>query len=540
MTAATVDDWLAKVNALPEPERTKMLQWAEQQAIRRRSMLLHPSPADLAASIEPGYVITPAIARLSAALERTLRTRRGRSLITMPPQEGKSELVGVWTVIRALQQQPDRRVILTSFSADLAELSSSRARNIIAANGTGAVDPITQAPVPDRLGLRLATDKARAAHWRLHGQRGGMVAVGFGGTITGRPADVLIIDDPLKGMASADSATERRRVIEGFQGDLTTRLSPSAPIILIQTRWHEGDLAGWILKKERSLPPEKRRWEWLNIPAQAEEGLPDALGRDPGEYLLSTRGRRKEDWEETKNAVGRRVWSALYQGVPTPTGGGLFSPSDLDTYRGTPGRIIGRAVSVDPSESGHGDEAGLIELGWDENSVVWVLRDRSRPMTSDAWSREAVLMCLESGAVDLVMEAFSATQTYTRVVKLAWEEILRISRAILRGEQPPTDEVGMETWNRVSALGPLPDEPPFRVVPWRAPGDKVARAAGARQATSIGKMRMSGEFRQLETQMCTWQQGQGSPDRVDALVNGYEHIATLIGSVGFDLASPFG
>ena len=517
-----------------------MLAWGWQQATRRKSMIDCPSPAHLAASLDPNYMMTPAIRLMSEALERTLRTRRGRLLITMPPQEGKSELVGVWTVIRALQQDPDRRVILTSFAADLAEQSSSRARSIIAAHGTGAVDPITRAPVEDRLGLRLATDKARAAHWRLQGQRGGMVAVGFGGTITGRQADVLIIDDPLKGMAAADSATERRRVIEGFQGDLTTRLSASAPVILIQTRWHEEDLAGWILNNEKSLPPEMRRWEWLNIPAQAEEGLPDALGRKPGEYLLSTRGRQDEDWEETKHTVGKRVWSALYQGLPTPSGGGLFSPADIENYRGSDPSIIGRVVTVDPSESGHGDEAGLLEMGWDGNGTTWVLRDRSRPMTSDQWAREAVLMCLESGAADLVLEAFSAAQTYTRVVKLAWEDIAEMSARIARGDDPPTSESELETWMRVAALGQLPSEQPFRIVPWRAPGDKVARAAGARQAAAIGRLRMGGHFRLLENQMCTWQQGQGSPDRVDALVSGYEHIASLMGATGFDLASPFG
>src|SRR5699024_5271377 len=138
----------------------------------------------------------------------------GRLLITMPPQEGKTELTGVWTVLRALQQDPDRRVILASYSSDLAEESSQRARNIIQAYGSEAKDTMTGREAPDKLGLALASDRARSANWRLKGFRGGMVSVGFGGTITGRPADCLIIDDPLKGMQQSDSATERRRVIQ--------------------------------------------------------------------------------------------------------------------------------------------------------------------------------------------------------------------------------------------------------------------------------------------------------------------------------------
>lgn len=537
-------DWLDRVEKLPEPDRSAMLEWGWQQATRRRSLVDAPSPAHLAASIEDGYVITPAIELLSQELERALRERRGRLLITMPPQEGKTELTAVWTVLRALQQNPDRRVILASFSQDLAEQASSRARNLIASYGSRAVDPLSGQPVKDRLGIALATDKARATHWRLRGHKGGMVAVGFGGTITGRPADVLIIDDPLKGMAAADSAAERRKVIQGFQGDLSTRLAPDAPIILIQTRWHEEDLAGWILAQERKLPKERRRWRHINIPAQAEKGVPDALDREPGEYLESSRGRRRSDWDETRETVGERVWYALYQGIPTPTEGGLFHVNWFDRYRvdEVPGAVSARIVSVDPAETGKGDEAGIIGMSVTVDGRAFVTDDESGLMQSDEWARSAVLLALKNGAGELLFEAFTTGPTYERVIRDAWRRVRKESlllrehggdvaaAATVYAEDENAPEDTLSALNEVDGVR-VPDQSssPFRIQPWRAPGDKVARSTGTRQASSTGRLRMVGRHLDLERQATRWQPGQDSPDRMDALVNGFERLMQLVG-----------
>lgn len=535
--------WLEKVDRLPEPQRSQMAKWGRQQMARLTSLDEYEHPAALAASIEPNYVLTPAIETISEALQRTLNTRRGRLLITMPPQEGKSELTAVWTVLRALQNDQDTRIILASFSQELAEQASRRARNLIQSHGTGAMDPLTNTPGEDRLGLQLASDKAMASNWRLQGHKGGMVAVGFGGTITGRPADLLIIDDPLKGMAQSDSAVERRRVIEGFQGDLTTRLAPGAPIILIQTRWHEMDLAGWILAHEAELPPDARRWEHINIPAQAEDGLRDALGREPGEWLVSSRARTEADWMETKQSVGSRVWNALYQGTPTPLEGGLFSVSDLETNRVDEVELAGRIVTVDPAETGTGDEAGVLVMGWDAYGRMYVEDDWSAKMTSAQWARTAVRQALVSGAADIVFEAYTTRLTYQRVLEAAWLDVSR-QAGLLRANDGDTvaaaeqwaaegrsggEQEVMEQTKLILDKVPESEHMPFRLVPWTKKGDKVARAAGARQSIATGRLRMLGRHSGLERQMVTWQPGQGSPDRVDALVNGHDHIVSLFG-----------
>ena len=131
----------------------------------------------------------------------------------------------------------------------------------------------------------------------------------------------IIIDDPIKDLEQAQSATYRERFQRFWQGVAVPRLGPGARVVVIQTRWHEEDAAGWLISNEGDRE-KGGRWRVINIPAQAEEGSRDPLGRKPGEYMISARGNR--DWEGIKRSVGPYVWASLYQGRPSPAEGGLF------------------------------------------------------------------------------------------------------------------------------------------------------------------------------------------------------------------------
>jgi len=203
-------------------------------------------------------------------------------------------------------------------------------------------DIVTHADV---LGLRVRPDTAAAHEWQLEGHTGGVYCVGIGGALTGRPADLMIIDDPHKGRKEADSETFRNAAWDWWTETARTRMSPESPVILIMTRWHEDDLAGRLLRDDEDS------WTVINIPAQAnhrpERGQVDPLGREPGEYLESTRGRhilrppgscRKHpttqccDWDDIKRDVGARAWQALYQGEPAPPEGSIFQRSWWSFY----------------------------------------------------------------------------------------------------------------------------------------------------------------------------------------------------------------
>jgi predicted phage terminase large subunit-like protein len=129
----------------------------------------------------------------------------------------------------------------------------------------------------------------------------------------------LIIDDPTKGRAEADSEAYQENSWEWWTETARTRLAPHAPVIVVQTRWHQLDLAGRLIEQDHN-------WRNINIPAQCEDDN-DPLGREIGEYLISARGRTPEEWQQIQREVGDRAWSALYQGRPAPAEGGMFKRS---------------------------------------------------------------------------------------------------------------------------------------------------------------------------------------------------------------------
>lgn len=459
---------------------------------------------------------------------------------TMVPTHNSSR-ISIWGVLRALVDNPDRRIVLASYSQSLARQHSRQARNIIREHGFGAKDPITDANLPDKLGLQLAKDDSAATSWSIRGKAGGLFAVGVGGALTGSRADLLLVDDPIKGMAEADSILERRKVVTWWESVAQTRLAPGAPVVIIQTRWHQEDLAGHVLQKDKLAGTSS--WRVVNIPAIAAEGVPDALNRQPGEAMESARGRTLKDFQRIRNDVGERVWSALYMGQPTPAQGGLFNQEWFDRYRvsTTPPTSL-TVVSVDPAETGHRDEAGIICLTATPDGVTYMTDDRSGRMQSDEWARAAVTLALETNATTLLYEAYTTRETYERVITNAWRQIRDETRLLARHDGDLTqatleyaeqDDPPTNPYRCLKQVADLPEQtvtnPPFRIEPWTMKGNKTARAAGTRQAASTGRLRLVGTHPVLEAQAAGWQPGQNSPDRMDALVNAYEYLMKQLG-----------
>lgn len=544
----TIHTLMAAMASMGADAREATLRTALAGVTRHNARNTYHTPGQLAQALDPNIIQTPALELIDQAIVRTIHNG-GRLIISVPPQEGKSLRAAVYTPIWALLHNPETRVVVASYAESLARRNAMEARRILRENGTGATDPSTGIATPDHLGIGLRDGEQMATSWRLQQYNGGYYATGVGGSLTGRACDLLIIDDPVKNMVEADSAREREKVWEWWSSVALTRLAPGAAVIIIMTRWHEDDLAGRLIRQDSQNP--QPRWEIINIPAIAEEGVTDALDREPGVGLVSARGRTLADFIQIRDAVGPRTWSALYQGQPTPSDGGLFSREDMGRWRADPPALSGVIVSIDPADTGTGDEAGLITLGWDQDGTNWVIADDSKRMTAATWARKGIMVALDHRAGEILFEAFTAQTTYEHMLKEAWRELSRNAR-LLAKHHGDTAAAAAELWADgfqgdaladMQAVEPYMeritpyDQPPFRITPWRARGDKVARAAGARQATSTGRLRLGGEFKVLETQAATWQPGQGSPDRVDALVNGYERIQQLIGRET-EIASP--
>ncbi|MFI8595880.1 phage terminase large subunit [Rothia koreensis] len=269
------------------------------------------TPGEMAVDLDPRTVQTPALGLIDDALVRAFSTPDARLIISMPPQEGKSQRASRRFPLWALQQNPDLRIAIASYEANIARRWGRVVR-----------DDITQHTA--KLGLAVREDLSAQHEWQLAGHDGGVFTAGIGGAMTGRPVDMLIIDDPVKGREQADSVTIREKVWDWWTDTALTRLAPGAPVILILTRWHEDDLAGRLMTKDPGT------WEFLRIPAQAdhrpEKHETDPLGREPGEYMISARGRTVRQWEARKRSSGPKTWAALYQGRPSPDDGGIFPP----------------------------------------------------------------------------------------------------------------------------------------------------------------------------------------------------------------------
>ena len=509
-------------------QKAAVLSWLESTATRERIRTRYSNAAQIAAAVDPDFVVTPALQVIAEAIETVLTERRHNLLVTMPPQEGKSTLCAVWTPIRAWQLNPDRRIILASYGDDLAHTHSTNCRSVIESHGTDVIDPMTGVRVEDKLGLKLSNKSKRIDAWKIEGGKGGLVAVGLGSAITGRPADLFIIDDPYKNMQEADSATHREKVDMWMASVAMTRLSPEASMILIQTRWHPEDLAGKVMAAEADLPKNQRTWRYLNIPAVSEHGVPDALNRPPGQVMVSARRRTKDEFDQTRRGVGERVWYALYQGLPTNPAGGLFERSWFDPPIDMPERPVAAVVAVDPADSGEGDETGIVGAVLSGDGHIIFTEDHSGMYTSEQWSKRAVELALTLGAREVALEGFATFTTYAAVVKHAYTDLHRAAREQLALGKKLTDI-------QQRALSSVP---PFMVTKWTAGGDSVGRAAGLRQALETKRARVvPHKMVVFIEQAADWQAGQHCPDRVAAAVIAYDRLDKM-GSGMINYASP--
>jgi predicted phage terminase large subunit-like protein len=213
-------------------------------------------------------------------------------------------------------------VILASYEADFAAEWGRKARSILEEHG-------------GLFGVQVSTESSAADRWDIAGHDGGMRTAGVGGPITGKGADVLIVDDPVKNFADAHSETIRERTWNWWTSTAYTRLEPNGSAIIIQTRWHEEDLAGRVL---RELTHDN--WQEIRFPAIAEAG--DPLGRKPGEALWPARFNAAR-LEAIRKTIGQYQFSALYQQRPTAPEGEMFkrhwfeyvdaAPADADRCR---------------------------------------------------------------------------------------------------------------------------------------------------------------------------------------------------------------
>ena len=252
----------------------------------------------------PQFERAPHHELIISKLEAVERGEIKRLMIFMPPRHGKSFITSSIFPAWFLGRHPHYDVIFATYGQELSDDFGRRVRNFIAG-------PVHEAIFPN-CGL---SEDSTSVH-RFNTTAGGAYfAVGRGGSITGRGAHLLLIDDPIKDHEEANSETVRKALHEWYASVAYTRLMPGGAIIIIQTRWHEDDLAGWLLREHAS-----ENWDVIRLPAIAEQ---DEGFRKEGEALWPERFPLPE-LERIRTAIGARAWASLYQQRPAPAEGVIF------------------------------------------------------------------------------------------------------------------------------------------------------------------------------------------------------------------------
>jgi predicted phage terminase large subunit-like protein len=297
-------------------------------------------------------------------------------MIFMPPGHAKSTYASVLFPAWYVGKNPRNNLISASFNSTLAERFGRKVRDQVSNSFW---------PFPE---VQLSGTTKSKGEWETN-LGGEYFAAGVGGGITGRRLDLGLIDDPIKGREDADSITIREKTWDWYLNDFRTRLKPRASIVLIQTRWHEDDLAGRILPEDYAFESgditarDGEVWRVINLPALAEDN--DYMGRQPGQPLWPDWGYDLAWAEQERRSQTQRSWTALYQQRPAPDEGDYFRREWIRYYDTMPTnlKVYGASDYAVTADGGDYTEHGVFGVDVDDN--VYVLDWWYGQTDSDIW-----------------------------------------------------------------------------------------------------------------------------------------------------------
>jgi predicted phage terminase large subunit-like protein len=346
-----------------------------------------PDPEDDGSSDLSRYEVTPVARLLTQIMEKVYRRELKRVAISMPPQTGKTQLISRGFPAWAMGKDPRINLMLGSYNQDYADGLGDSVREIMASPSYRQVFPGGVLRVGGKAKSHLITqDNGQAAF------------IGRGGSGTGRPADIFIIDDPLKDDKEAQSNATREQVWSWFTKVAYTRLHARSAVVVLHTRWHMDDLIGRLCDpshpdRSKRFAGLEKQWTYINLPAVVEDpelakslGLTLEKSDDPfvqqmfGDKPLATLwpGRKSLSMYAETKALDPQGFSALNMGRPTPEEGDYFRaewlvgydrdelPEKLTVY-GASDHGLGIRTQNDPS--------CLMCVGVDEEDNIWILPD---------------------------------------------------------------------------------------------------------------------------------------------------------------------
>lgn len=259
----------------------------------------------------------------------------------------------------------------------------------------------------------------------------------------------LIIDDPYKNSEQADSEAWKETVQDFWTEVAIPRLGPNSSVVIIQTRWRNDDLSGWLQEREDGVD-----WRVLNIPAQADhdpnKGESDPLGREPGEFMVSARGRSRKDWEQRKREAGSRSWNALFQGRPAPAEGNIFQREWWQFH--------------DAPQWVEREDGSRVAIGFDEVITSWDMTFKNTAGTDyvcgQVWARR--------GACAYLLDQVHRRMTFVETLQAVRSLAARWPQSTAKLVEDKANGTAVINFLRRTIAGLIPVEPD---------GSKSARAA---------------------------------------------------------------
>lgn len=306
----------------------------------------------------PKFELAPFQLELIDVLDRLEKRTLGKLnlLITMPPRHGKSWIASELFPAYCAMRDPEQYTLAVSYGSDLAQKFGRRVRDI-------CQDPAAAAAFPN---FGMSKTSSAVDDW-MTTSSGAYYACGVGGGTTGRPANLLLIDDPIKNRTEADSASNRNKLWGYYNSSLVNRKQPTndgrPPIeVLIQTRWHPDDLAGRIMTSDDWQDGD---WHHIDFPAISASGSPLWPERFDIDYL--TKMQRRDP----------REFAALYQQQPYVAGGDMIKTNWFNTYRpqDLPASFQSTILTVDSafSTKTSADPSVIMQLGLSHTGDIYIL-----------------------------------------------------------------------------------------------------------------------------------------------------------------------
>lgn len=306
-------------------EHARLLE--KRDIVLARESLLH-----LILAVKPDYRLNFHHFLMCERFSRLADEPGSRIILTVPPQYGKSEVVSRFLPAWILGRMPAGKIILASYAATLAHGFNRDCQRIMDTDIYKQIFPRTK--IAPQKGMRLK----RTSELVETSKGGYLYTVGVGGATTGRSADPLfIVDDPFKDLQDAMNPNYRQKVKDWYAAVAQTRVSRRSSIVIMHTRWHEDDLAGYLLNKGKN-DPQATQWEIVNFPALADKAdeLHPEDPRNIGDALWPDHKSNEEELERIRRDVGSIIWNALYQQRPKIDGGNLVQSSWWRYYKVRP------------------------------------------------------------------------------------------------------------------------------------------------------------------------------------------------------------